>query len=392
MAVPIRVRIIGTGANRPLLRGLSAALATAVIVVLITSGGASAIMTNVGSGTSSATSPTTSSSAAEPTAPKVVASCGVGKGPMGVAYDPADKDVYVANSNLLTGWPPHHHGTISVIEPGCKVVHTITLPAGSCPYGLAYDPENQWMYAIDSCLPFVYIISGTEIIHRIQFGGPTNPFGGELSIAYDPLTGDILVSDLFQDGSGILAYHGTRQTGEMCGQAGWECPSYDSIAVVDGKIFAGSPNPIVVFDARTYAFLKWFTVPCDLYGQVLGAMAFDPASRVVYFGDTSTGTYCVFSPKTDEVLYNRTISSLHAAAGIAYSPATRGIYIVPGGGPNPWLGFTQNSSDVWEVDPSGHLYALHLAMDANAYALAYSPPDGMMYICGAGTDSVYVVS
>jgi len=395
MAVPNTHYSFGARRYRRAVPAIPAVLVIAVFMTISGTGGATALRTGSVIRTTSVNGLTPSSVADEPIAPKVVASCGVGLGPMGIAYDPADRDLYVANSNHLNYSLPHHHGTISVIGPGCDVIRTITLPAGSCPYSVAYDPQVEWMFVTDTCLSYIYVLSGPTILHQISTGTGDSTF----SATYDPLTGDMLVSDLFQDGTGIAVYHGTKQVEgntAVCGASGWECPSYSSIVIADGKIFAGSESIVVVFDARTYHFLTWFYVSCNLgpLQAVLGTMMYNPVHRDIYYGalDDTTGTYCTFSPQNYAVLQSRTIPALHAAAGIAYSPATRGIYIVAGGGPYPWLGATQNSSDVWMVDPSGHLHALHLATDANPYALAYDPLDGLTYVCGSGTDTVYAVS
>jgi hypothetical protein len=367
---------------------ITAVLAAVVVLVMLGTGSSDAISVHAGSVPGSADAATHSPIVVGADSPKVLSSCKVGKNPMGVAYDPADEYVYVANSGHLVFPTPQQEGTVSVIEPGCKVIHTIKLAAGSCPYGIAYDPENTWMYVTDLCDPYIYVISGLQVIHRINYLGNDNGF----SVAYDPATGDMLVSDFYQDGLGIAVYHGTELVGgntELCGASGWECPSYSSIAVVDGRVFAGAPGIVVMFDAKSYDFISWFSIPCS--EPVLGAMTFDLRTRILLYGDTTTGTYCGVSPQTHAYVFNQTITSLPAVAGIAYSPATSGIYIVGGGGPYPWAGFTQNSSDVWVESPSNHLTVVRLADDANAYDLAFNPSNRMMYVSGAGTDTVYVV-
>jgi hypothetical protein len=73
-------------------------------------------------------------------------------------------------------------------------------------------------------------------------------------------------------------------------------------------------------------------------------MIYSPVDNSIYFGATDdvTGTYCSYSPSNDEFHLNRTTPALHDAAGLAFSPTTRSIYIVAGGGTYPWSGFTQN--------------------------------------------------
>ncbi len=60
--------------------------------------------------------------------------------PRGVAYDPDNQEVYVANSNS---------STVSVID---TFIHQVifTIPIGSNPFGVAYDPDNQEVYVANA--------------------------------------------------------------------------------------------------------------------------------------------------------------------------------------------------------------------------------------------------
>ena len=73
----------------------------------------------------------------------------VGAGPNGIAYNPTDGKVYVANSLS---------GTISVISGFSNtVVKTITV--GKTPIGLSYNPENNSIYVANSDSNTVTVIS-----------------------------------------------------------------------------------------------------------------------------------------------------------------------------------------------------------------------------------------
>jgi len=65
---------------------------------------------------------------------EVIANITVGAGPEGIAYDPSNGYIYVAN---------FCSGTVSVIN-GTTVIANITVGAG--PEGIAYDPSNGYIY------------------------------------------------------------------------------------------------------------------------------------------------------------------------------------------------------------------------------------------------------
>jgi DNA-binding beta-propeller fold protein YncE len=49
------------------------------------------------------------------------------------------------------------------------------------------------------------------------------------------------------------------------------------------------------------------------------------------------------------------------------------------------------STTLWIQDSMGHLRSLRLGTHADPYSLTYDPANGLMYVCGAGTDTLYVV-
>ncbi len=99
----------------------------------------------------------------------------VGSGPEGIAYDPSNQDIYVTNSKS---------GTVTVISNASSVVATVNV--GRLPIGIAYNPDNQAMYVAevgsrgDGAIVAINSTSNA-IIANITGAGP-EPYG----IAYDP--------------------------------------------------------------------------------------------------------------------------------------------------------------------------------------------------------------
>jgi YVTN family beta-propeller protein len=102
----------------------------------------------------------------------------VGKSPWGIAYDSANKMVYVANNG----------GTISVISAKMNtVVNTIKMTGKLGE--IAFDSKNQELYAAVNSANKVLVIKGTKVVTSITVG--KNPMG----VAVDTANNEIFVSN-----------------------------------------------------------------------------------------------------------------------------------------------------------------------------------------------------
>src|ERR1700730_12924193 len=102
----------------------------------------------------------------------------VGKSPWGIAFDSANKMVYVTNNG----------GTISVISTATnKVVKTISAKGGLGE--IAFDSKNQELYAAVNSANKVLVIKGTTVVTSITVG--TSPMG----VAVDTMNNQIFVSN-----------------------------------------------------------------------------------------------------------------------------------------------------------------------------------------------------
>jgi len=109
--------------------------------------------------------------------------------PWGIAYDPSNGYIYVAD----WGW-----SIVSVIN-GKTVIATI--PVGLEPEGVAYDPSNGYIYVTNYGSNTVSVIDGANntVIANITVG--TGPVG----IAYDPFNGYLYVTNWYSGTVSIIA-------------------------------------------------------------------------------------------------------------------------------------------------------------------------------------------
>ncbi len=109
--------------------------------------------------------------------------------PWGIAYDPSNGYIYVADSNS---------STVSVISGTTNIV-IATITVGSGPAGIAYDPSNGYIYVTNVGSDTVSVINGTTVIENIPVG--SEPVG----VAYDPSNGYIYVTNFGSDTVSIIS-------------------------------------------------------------------------------------------------------------------------------------------------------------------------------------------
>ncbi len=93
---------------------------------------------------------------------------GLGNDPAGIATDPSDDTLYVAN---------HGSGTVSVVsESSASVVATVALAPSTSPVAVAVDTATHDVYVTDAGTDAVSVIDGATCNATTQTGcGPTPP-------------------------------------------------------------------------------------------------------------------------------------------------------------------------------------------------------------------------
>jgi len=310
-------------------------------------------------------------SVAAPTAAasSVIAKCHVGDNPVGVAYDPLNHYIYVADNGPGDG----SGGAITVLKASCHVVATISLTALSfTPYGVAYDPSTHNVLVSDDDYGYVFVLSGTSIVNVLT------GFCEPQAMTWDAQASAMLVMDYCNQ---VDAIYGNTQSGVDTGAISSFC---DASSVLDaaGYVWVGdqcAPYTVDLFDPATFALVGHFTI-----STAPGALAWDPVNDTVLVGSEFGNTMHLLDPATVALhtYVNTTfpLGQLLATGSILYSPTTHAMYVSDRAG-----------SDVWKISSSGKVHHDFIASGAGLEFMTYDAATSYIYVCGYYTNTVYQI-
>jgi YVTN family beta-propeller protein len=183
----------------------------------------------------------------------------------GIAFDPADEDVYVTNS----------YGNISLVH-GTSTVGSIPDPG--TPDGATFDPVNGYLYVADyesGQSGNVTLIAGTTVVTTIPVGA------GASAATFDSSDGCVYVTD-FGDGTGdgsVTVINGTSVVATIPVGIG---PSGAAFNPARGTVYVtnyDSDNVSVIAGTQVVA-----TVPV---GVGPSGLAFDPINGYIYVANSA---------------------------------------------------------------------------------------------------------
>lgn len=242
-------------------------------------------------------------------ADSVIASIGVGDGPLAIAYAPSSDQIFVAN---------HLANTVSVISDRTNtVVKNISLGSAMYPEGLAFDSGRNEMFVTangnSEATPEIYIIS---VANDSIVGNITIP-ASSANMAYDSSKGEVFVAS----------------------------PASSSQAEQGGPLIMQGNSTIQVISDSTDSVIATVSlgeVPSNLtYGSgkgdqpIPGSMVFDSArgevfvSNEVYnFSDGAkvASTVSVISDETNKLLATIDIGGGTNPQGLAYDSSKGEIF------------------------------------------------------------------
>ncbi len=274
----------------------------------------------------------------------------VGQTPIGVAADPTNGWLYVAN---FAG------GTVSVLN-GTDLIATVNVGGPtSGPYGVVYDPYNGLTYVTDSGTASVVVLNGTRVVDTLLV--QPNPQG----LAVDPGTGRVYVAEFSENNVTIL--DGTSVVGAY--PAGQE-PTGVAYSSLNGDMYIsdyGEANVTVLNGTTRAAHIA--------VGPGPKGIAYDLVTGYVYVSDSGSANVS----ELYNLYFSRNIPVQSGPDGIAVDGANGYAYVA-----------NQANSTVSVLNQTRVLATIGVGTDPEG--VAYDPQSGFVYTGDAGADQVTGIS
>ena len=264
----------------------------------------------------------------------VVSSIKLPGSPQFSVYDPLTQELYVSGSEYNQGviWE------INVTDN--NTFYTPSLPFESCPYGMAFDPYNGYVYVADYTQNDVYALSPSgAIVAYIPVG--EQPYG----VAFDTSNKMLYVSDY--DFNGLIS----------------GCPQEYNVSIINtvNNTFVKNVAPGTSPEGVTY----------------------DPVNGYIYVANYLSGNISVISPATESIIQSlpAMIGNQKGPSAIVYDPVLQQVisvndvsgkdstlnYNSVGGIANKYMDSTATKSIAY--DPENHLLYAGNSTSINVYSL-----------------------
>lgn len=231
---------------------------------------------------------------------KVVKTIPVGDNPTGIAFNPSNNKLYVTN---------HFANTVSVIE-GTAV--TDTIAGFSCPLGVAFNPMNEEIYVANFCADNVSVIDGIAINDTVTTGN--TPYW----VAFNPSNGKMYVTNHFDNTVSII--DGTTVTDTVPVE---ERPTNIEFNAANNKMYITNAllDTVSVMDGSVIT-------DTISVGQQPQGIALNPTNNKMYVVNSLSNTVSVI----DGTTIIDTVTKVPTGTWIAFNPANNKMYVTNQGG------------------------------------------------------------
>lgn len=262
---------------------------------------------------------TTNSLAGNVTAPE---------GPWGVAYDPENRDLYVTDYSAgNSSWSWNCTGLVSVYQGYGSFSPGQNIWVGYQPTGIAYDPDNDEIYVANTFECGVVAINGTTNGVMAAFLPPPAELLGILVpwfVTVDPGTDRIFVSvtEIFPGLDGYVMVIDGQTDQELANVL----VGSQVMDVVDdpalGEVLTSDPVAMTI----TEIDVNTLNVSNELFaGTEPGPMLYDPVDGIIYVLDPPARAVFEVSGATDRVVGYVDVGE--EAHSLAYDPVTGNVFV-----------------------------------------------------------------
>lgn len=290
----------------------------------------------------------------------VIATVAVGANPRGMAFNPNNGYIYVANSGS---------NTVTVINGATNTVVT-TVGVGRFPVDVAFNPNNGYLYVANHFGGSVSVIDGANNTVVTTIGGMAYPN----SIVFNSANGRIYVADDHDNGGGVIAViNGLTPEGPISA-APW--PSGIDFNPVNGYLYSTSfnhPLSVFVINGATHGIVA--TAPV---GVAQAGAVFNRANRDMYV--LSDDARVRRLSHTTNMFVGSPILVGSNPSAAAYNDVNGYIYVA------------STNGTVYVIDGATDMLVAKIPVGSAPYGAVYNPLNGSVYIANLGDGTVSVIS
>jgi YVTN family beta-propeller protein len=292
-------------------------------------------------------------------------------GPTGLAFDSANKDIYVTNygNKIDIG------RKVSVLDSSTNTVAD-TVPVGARPRAIAYNPANNEVYVANTLSNDVSVIGtlNNNVISTIAVGNlPGNSSSG---IAYDFGNGRVYVTNFGSDTLSAIDTSTNKLVNDIKGFSGPAGVAYDSS---NGNLYVTNKEANTVSVVDTLRNNVIATIPV---GNAPSALVYDPANDRIYVTNSglvkARGTVSVIEGSTNKVV--ATIPVGAGPDGIAYDPDNARIFVT-----------NSFSNSISVIDGSSNNLIATVAVGSQPQGIVYNQSNHDIYVANYDSNTISII-
>ncbi|MEM0156342.1 MAG: YncE family protein [Thermoplasmataceae archaeon] len=344
----------------------------------------------------------------------VVDTIDTGQGPYGIALDPVNKMMYVSDNDInskIYRYPKEFNITIINTNTNSPVKSVVP---GSYPEGVAYDPVNGYIYVANSGSANISVLNPTteSIIQSLPARVQTQ--NGSSAIVYDPVLQQIVSVNDIATIDTTLNYN---SAGGFASQF-LSSPPSRSVAYdpMNHLLYVGdsSSNAVGVYSLNGELVTSIATAG-DIYSVIYG-------NNTIFAAAYSTSQVVLINPETNTVTNTESLK-YSSPDGLAYDSRNNTLFIAfpnnnivgvmnlstykivksLGVGEEPAaLTYSNITNQVYVGEYDGNIHIINASSYVNIYPnfiggsypsqVVYDPYTNSIYIANSGNDSMYIIS
>ena len=293
-----------------------------------------------------------------------------GIGPWGIAYNPVNNNLYVANSES---------STVSVISGSSNSVVSSIL-VGRHPISIAYIPPSNKLYVTNALSNDVTVINGAtnKVIKNIPVGGI--PIG----IAYNPSNNDAYVANGGNNSVSVIdtsidSVIRTISLDTVLPPPSLFEPLFVAYDSTNGGMYVSGYPQVSVINSATNADVMDKRMPPPIADSVAYGLVYSPISNRIYVAVYGSDVVVRLNPETNQ-FEGSAITVGDAPASIGRNPSNNNLYVT-----------NSDSGSVSVINPTTNVVTGTIPAGLTPAGIAFNSNNNHIYVTNYGTNTVSVI-